>query len=126
MKICVTSRGNTLESALDPRFGRAAYFIIVDSENTSYDAIENKAAVAAGGAGITAAQTVVDKKVKAVITGNVGPNALNVLKAADIEIYQGISASVKENLEEFKKGNLKKLENAVPSHFGLKFQGENK
>ena len=119
MKICVTSNGNSIESNLDPRFGRAAYFIIADAETMEYKAIENAAANSGGGAGITSGQLMVDKGVEAVITGNVGPNAANVLKAANIKIYRGISASVKENIEKFKKGILEKIDTTVPSHFGM-------
>jgi predicted Fe-Mo cluster-binding NifX family protein len=119
MKICVTSNGNSIESNLDPRFGRAAYFIIADIETMEYEAIENAAANSGGGAGITSGQLMVDKGVEAVITGNVGPNAANVLKAANIKIYRGISASVKENIEKFNKGILEKIDTTVPSHFGM-------
>ena len=119
MKICVTSNGNSIESNLDPRFGRATYFIIADIETMEYEAIENAAANSGGGAGITSGQLMVDKGVEAVITGNVGPNAANVLKAANIKIYRGISASVKENIEKFNKGILEKIDTTVPSHFGM-------
>ena len=81
--------------------------------------IENAAANSGGGAGITSGQLMVDKGVEAVITGNVGPNAANVLKAANIKIYRGISASVKENIEKFNKGILEKIDTTVPSHFGM-------
>ena len=90
MKIAVSSTGNTLESQLDLRFGRAASFIFVDTETMDFDAMDNSGAAAAGGAGISAAQLVADKNVGAVITGNVGPNAMNVLKAANIEIYRAV------------------------------------
>ncbi len=123
MKIAVSAVENNLESIMDQRFGRAAFFLIVDSETMSFEVIDNAAAASAGGAGITAAQSVVDKGIEAVITGNVGPNAMNVLNAAENAIYRGISASVRENVDEFKKGNLQKIDNAVPSHFGMGMTG---
>lgn len=119
MKIAVSAAGNNLESPMDQRFGRAASFIIVETETTDYEAIDNSAAASSGGAGISAAQLVADKDVQAVITGNVGPNAMNVLKAANIEIYKGSAASVKENVELFKKGALEKINTTVAAHFGM-------
>ena len=119
MKVCISSTGNTLDSSLDQRFGRASFFIISDTETMNFEAIDNGAAAASGGAGITSAQIVVDKEINAVITGNVGPNAMNVLKAAEIEIFRGSPVSVKENLEKFKKGLLEKIDTTVPQHFGM-------
>ncbi len=119
MKICISSTGNLDISTLDPRFGRAAYFIIADTETMEIESVENTAAVTGGGAGVTSGQFIVDRDVKAVITGNVGPNAMSVLEAANIEIYKGIIASVKENIEKFKKGQLEKIDTTVSSHFGM-------
>lgn len=119
MKVAVSSTGNSLEKEMDQRFGRAASFIIVDTQTMEYEAIDNTAAASSGGAGISAAQMVADKDAEALITGNVGPNALNVLKAAKIEIYKGRAASVKDNVELFKKGELEKIHTNVPAHFGM-------
>jgi predicted Fe-Mo cluster-binding NifX family protein len=118
MKIAISATGNTLESIMDQRFGRAAFFLIADPETMKFEAIDNTAA-SAGGAGITSAQTMVDQGVEAVITGNVGPNAMSVLKAAEIPIYRGTPDPVRQNLEDFRKGALEKIENTVPSHFGM-------
>lgn len=126
MKICVTSNGNSIESNLDPRFGRAAYFIIADNKTMEYEAIENAVAVSSGGAGITSGQLMVDKDVEVVVTGNVGPNAANVLRAANIRIYRGINASIKENIEKLMKGLLEKIDTTVPSHFGMGRQKDKK
>lgn len=119
MKIAVSATGNTMESQMDQRFGRAASFIVVDAQTMEYEVINNTAAASSGGAGISAAQLVADKDAEAVITGNVGPNAMNVLKAAKIEIYKGRAASVKENVELFIKGELEKIHTNVPAHFGM-------
>ena len=119
MKVCISSSGNSLDSKMDPRFGRAAYFVIADTDTMESEIIENSAAVSGGGAGISSGQLMVDKGVTAVITGNVGPNAMNVLKAANIEIYRGIDVSVKENIAKFKKGLLEKINTTVPSHYGM-------
>jgi predicted Fe-Mo cluster-binding NifX family protein len=119
MKVCLSSNGNSSDSIMDPRFGRAAYFAIADTETMMFEIIENSAAASGGGAGITSGQLMVDKGVKAVITGNVGPNAMNVLKAAGIDIYKGAAVSLKENLEKFKKGFLDKIDTNVPEHYGM-------
>jgi predicted Fe-Mo cluster-binding NifX family protein len=119
MKIAVSAAGNIMESQMDQRFGRAASFIIVETKTMEYEAIENTGAAASGGAGISAAQLVADKGAEALITGNVGPNAMNVLKAAKIEIYKGNSSTVKENIELFNKGALERISTTVPSHFGM-------
>ncbi len=119
MKICISSTGNSVDNTMDPRFGRAAYFVITNTDSMESEIIPNSAANSGGGAGITSGQLMVDKGVGAVITGNVGPNAMNVLKAAKIEIYRGESTSVQENIEKFKKGLLEKINTTVPSHSGL-------
>ena len=120
MKIAVSAKGNTMDSLMDQRFGRAASFILVDTQTMNFEALNNVGAAASGGAGIAAAQMVAEKDVKAIITGNVGPNAMNVLKAAKIEIYKGSEDTVQKNVEFFKTGLLEKINTTVPSHFGLR------
>lgn len=119
MKIAVSATGNTMESRMDQRFGRAASFIVVETETMDFKAVDNAAAASSGGAGISAAQMVADTGVEAVVTGNVGPNAMNVLKAANIAIYRGSAATVKENVELFKQGALDKISMSGPSHAGM-------
>ena len=119
MKIVVTAKGNSMDSQLDQRFGRADYFVIVETGTMEFETVNNAATVASGGAGIASAQAVVEKGVQAVITGNVGPNALSVLQAAQITIYKGQNVSVRENIELFKKAALEKMDTAVAAHFGM-------
>ncbi len=119
MKVCVTSTGHDLESQLDQRFGRAMCFIILDTDTMNIEAFDNQAASSGGGAGITSAQTMVDKKVEAIITGNVGPKAMNVLKKAGIDVYQGVPDTIKKNVDQFKEGLFKKIENTVAPHYGM-------
>lgn len=119
MLIAISSKGNSMESMMDPRFGRAEYFIIADTDTMEFEVLENTAAVSGGGAGISASQLLIDKGAKAVITGHVGPNAMSVLEAANLEIYRGLSASVRENLEKFKIGLLEKITDNVPPLSGF-------
>jgi len=120
MKICITSQGENLDSQIDPRFGRCQYFIFVDPETLEFEAIRNPNADTGGGAGIQSGQLMAGKQVKAVLTGNVGPNAFQTLNAGGIDIYTGVSGSVKEAIEAYKSGKLKKTESpSVGSKFGV-------
>ncbi|MEA3560804.1 MAG: NifB/NifX family molybdenum-iron cluster-binding protein [Candidatus Omnitrophota bacterium] len=120
MKICVTAQGDNLDSQVDPRFGRCPYFIIIDSQTLKYEALENPNAVVGGGAGIQSGQLVAGKDVKAVLTGNVGPNAFQTLNAAGIEVISGVSGVVKQAIEKYNKGELKSGSGpSVGSKFGL-------
>lgn len=120
MKIAVSAVGNTLEAQVDRRFGRCTYFLIVDSETFEFDAFSNEASSAMGGAGIQAAQTVAKNGAKVVITGNVGPNAYGTLSAAGVEVITGVSGTVREVVEKYKKGELKKTGAPnVRGHFGM-------
>jgi len=117
MKIAVSATEDKLEGLMDQRFGRAVFFLVADTDTMRFEALNNQASV--GGAGITAAQIMVDKGVQAVVTGNVGPNAMNVLLAAGIPVYRGKPVSVRQNIEEFQKGTLEKIDTAVSAHFGV-------
>jgi predicted Fe-Mo cluster-binding NifX family protein len=119
VKICVTSAGNTLDALVDPRFGRAAYLTIVDSESMAFEAVSNAAAGAMGGAGIQAAQTLANRGVSVLITGNVGPNAFQALKSSGVKIVVGASGTIREVIEKFKRGELKETGSpTVEGHFG--------
>jgi predicted Fe-Mo cluster-binding NifX family protein len=121
MKICITSLGKDLESDIDPRFGRCAFFIIVDPDTMEFESLENANARSGGGAGIQSGQLVNEKGVKAVITGNVGPNAFQTLKAAGIDIITGASGKVSDAVYGYKNGKFKPVNSAsVESHFGMK------
>ena len=107
MKIAISTSGNNLEAAVDPRFGRAAGFIICDTETGKFEYIDNKQNLQAmQGAGIQAAKTVVDSGAKAVITGHCGPKAFMTLKSAGIAIYTGAAGTGSEMLDKFKRGEL--------------------
>lgn len=119
MKIAISSSGKDLDSQLDPRFGRCAYFLIVNAKDMSFDVFDNQSAGQSSGAGIQSAQFLADKRVTAVITGHVGPNAFRTLSAAGIEVFAQQQGTIKEVVEKFHKGNLKSTDQStVESHFG--------
>lgn len=119
MRICVTAAGNTLDAPIDPRFGRAPYFVIVNSETMAFEAVPNVAAGAMSGAGIQAAQTIAGKGVNVLITGNVGPNAFQALSSAGIRIVVGAYGAVREVIEKYKRGELRETgAPTVGGHFG--------
>jgi len=107
MKIAVSSRGPTLSDPVDSRFGRAAWFIVVDVETNKWQAVENQQNFqAAQGAGIQSAECVSRHDVGAVLTGHCGPKAFRALKAADIKIFTSVEGTVAEAVEQYKAGTL--------------------
>ena len=94
MRIAISATGTTLDAEVDPRFGRCQYFIMADPETMEFEALENSSAMASGGAGISAAQMIAGKGLEAVLTGNCGPNAYQVLSAASIQVITGVSGKV--------------------------------
>ena len=119
MKIAISSSGKTLQSNVDSRFGRCPYFLVYNTDGAKFEIIENQSRQAMGGAGIQAAQAVSDKKVEAVVTGNIGPNAFKVLSAASINVFSGVSGTVKSAIEKIKSGELKAASAPdAPPHFG--------
>jgi len=108
MKICVSSTGMELTSPIDPRFGRAAHLVVVDTEARDLTPL-NGATGAVHGAGIQAAGAVVESGAKALVTGQIGPNAYDVLEAAGIAVHLTAGGTVAEAIEEFNAGRLEKL-----------------
>lgn len=105
MKICITAAGNDLASATDSAFGRAPWFVIVDTDSGVVEPVENRSVNASQGAGIAAAQTMSDKNVQAVLTGRLGPKAQAALSAAGITMYEGLAqTTVGQALEQFRQG----------------------
>jgi predicted Fe-Mo cluster-binding NifX family protein len=118
MKIAVSAKGNELSSQVDPRFGRAAYFIIYNTDDESFEAVSNDGAAAAQGAGIQAAQTVTNKHVDWVISGNMGPKAFAALKAAGMKIASWSDGTVEEAIKLVNNGELKEISGAnVQGHW---------
>lgn len=107
MKIAVTSVGTSLDSEVDPRFGRAAYIIIVDSDTFAFEAVDNQENVnALKGAGIQAAKAVSEKGAKVLLTGFCGPNAFKAMNAAKIGVANNASGSVREAVKAYLDGKL--------------------
>lgn len=120
MKIGISSTGNDLDSEIDPRFGRCRFFVVVDTGTMEFDSHSNENAASMGGAGIQAAQFMADLGVKAVLTGNVGPNAFETLNAGGIRIFTGIHGKVRDAVERFIKGELDEtISPTVGGHHGM-------
>jgi predicted Fe-Mo cluster-binding NifX family protein len=120
MKIAISSSGNNLDAALDPRFGRCAYFLIIDPADMRFEVFDNQSTAQSSGAGIQAAQFLADKNVSAVITGHVGPNAVQTLAAAGIDIFAEQQGTIEEVVNRYRSGALKPTtQSTVGSHFGM-------
>ncbi len=117
MKIAVSSTGDSLQSQIDPRFGRCKNFLVVDATDSSFTSVENKAQFEGHGAGISAAQLLINLGVKAVISGHVGPNAFQALSAANIKMYTD-SGIVLETIKKFNEGKLMQLTQPQKAMYG--------
>jgi len=120
MKIAISSSGQDLAAQLDPRFGRCRYFIIIETDTMSFEVFDNDNAGLGGGAGIQSAQSIAAKGAKALITGYCGPNAMQTLSAAGVQVYVGQAGSVKDLVETYQNGKLTPTtEASVAAHAGM-------
>ena len=120
MNIVVSATGGDLAAEASPVFGRCPVYIFVDSETMAYEAIENPAVGTASGAGIRAAQFVAERGAQAVVSGNVGPNAFDVLDAAGVNVYLFGGGSVQQAVDAFKAGQLPSARGpSAPAHAGV-------
>ena len=120
-KILISCQGTTPDDPVDPRFGRAAHYIVIDPETMEYEAIDNGATkTMAQGAGIQAAETVVNSGAKVVLSGFVGPKAFAALNAAGVRIGQGVDGmTVREAVEQYKAGKVEIASKpSKPGHWG--------
>ncbi len=125
MKIFVTAKGKTLDSAVDLRFGRAEYYIVYDTETGEFKAEENPFKRGQSGVGISLAQRIIEEDAKAAISGNFGPNAFEVIKAAGIPMYRAKEGqTVKEAVEALLKGELEEMHSATPREVAEKLEME--
>ncbi len=121
MKIAVSATEGNLSADVDIRFGRCPYYIIFEVEGKkikSHEIVKNTAGEQMSGAGIAAAQTVVNKGVEVIITGNLGPKALDALSSSGIKIVTGIEGNIKEAVESYLKGKIKETKQSRPG-FGM-------
>ncbi len=119
MKIVITSSGTTLDDEVDPRFGRAKYFLVYDTESDALHAVENSQNLnAAQGAGIQAGQLVAATGATALLTGNCGPKAFKVLGQAGIGVYVKVQGTIRQAIEDWQAGHLVKADGAnVEGHW---------
>ena len=103
MKIAVSSTGGSMSAQMDERFGRCAYFLIVDSETMKFTAFANPASELSGGSGPSAVREITKHGVEVILTGQVGGNAQRALEAAGIEIVVGSAGTVREAIESYLK-----------------------
>jgi predicted Fe-Mo cluster-binding NifX family protein len=112
MKIAVTSQGEDMNSEVDPRFGRAKRFIVLDTDTGEHRVVDNTQNLnAVQGAGVQAAQAVVELGVEAVLTGNCGPKAFRVLETAGIKLYLGVEGEIRDAVAKLEAGEYKPADN---------------
>ena len=120
MKIAISSSGKNLDAQLDPRFGRCAYFLIVDPADMHFEVFDNQSAARGSGAGNQAAQFLAGQNVDAILTGHVGPNAVQTLAAAGIDIFTEQRGGIEEVVNRYKSGALESTtQSTVSGHFGM-------
>ena len=120
MKIAVSAAGPGLDAQVDPRFGRCQYFVFIDPDSMEFESAENTSAMAPGGAGIAAAQMIAGQGVEAVLTGNCGPNAYQVLSPANIKVITGVSGVVRDAVQAYKEDKLQPSPRpSVGAHAGM-------
>jgi len=120
VKIAVTAIAASLDAEVDPRFGRCPCFLVVETDDLSFEPIDNQNVTLGGGAGIQSAQLMAEKGVQYVLTGNCGPNAYRTLSAAGISVIVGCSGSVRQAVEKFKSGAYSVADQpSVGGHFGM-------
>ncbi len=104
--IAISARGKSPEDPVDQRLGRCEYFVFYDPETGEFSGLENPFRLEGSGAGINTAQFLTEKKVGAILTGNVGPKALQVLHAAGIKVYTNSTGRVQDALQAYQQGQL--------------------
>ena len=105
MRIAITAQGSDLDAHVDPRFGRASQFLVVETETMEYEAIGNTQSLdLAQGAGIQAAQNILSHRPDVILTGNCGPKAFKVLGAAGVDVILGVSGTAREAIQAFLAG----------------------
>lgn len=106
MKVAISAHQPSLESEIDPRFGRCRYFVLVDPQTLDFSGIENPNAAIQSGAGIGTAQFIVQQGAQAIFTGNLGPKAHQALAAAGIRMFTGVSGTIRQVIDDYNSGRL--------------------
>ncbi len=119
MFIGISSTNSSATAAVDPRFGRCESFAIIDTDTNAIRFLDNAAKAASGGAGIAAAQQLLDEGVEAVCTGNLGPNAFRVLNEAGIRAYRVGEMPLMDAAKQLKEGKLEEINQAGQAHAGM-------
>ena len=124
MKIAISSSGQTLDDSVDARFGRCAYFLVIDPDTLEFEPIQNPNIALGHGAGIQSAQLLANKGVTVVLTGNCGPNAFQTFAAAGIQVITGVAGQVREAVRMYKSGAMAGASGPnVQGHFGTGMGG---
>ena len=117
MKIAVSAIGTNLDASVDIRFGRCQYFIIVDSDTLEFEAIKNPNIGIMSRAGIQSGRMLADRDVQAILTGDVGPNAFQILSATGIQVIAGVNGTVREAIRQFNSGQLQPVTRATAHEY---------
>lgn len=118
MKIAISASGKNLSDLLDKRFGRCEFFQVYDTNTKEIKILQNKGNQASGGAGIAAANQIVDEDIQAIITGNLGPNAFDILSENSIKAYTCECLDIEGILSKYDKKELKEITVSGPKHQG--------
>jgi len=120
MKIVVSMMNSEKDGMMDQRFGRCAFFAAYDTESKEITFVENEGLNATGGAGIKAANSIIDMDANVLITGHLGPNASDVLKASDVKLYTSPSKKLSEVIKDYEENKLSELTEVGPSKAGIR------
>lgn len=121
MKVAVSAASEGVQAQVDPRFGRCPYYVFVDTETGAVVSMANAAVASGHGAGIQAAQFVIQEGAEAVIAGRFGPNAYQVLASAGVVVYQSSEQTVTAAIEAFKANELGQVGGPTgPAHAGMR------
>ena len=119
MKIALSVTGNNLDAMVDSRFGRCPYFVVVDVDTLEFEAVPNVSQSMGHGAGVQAAQTITSRGIRAVLTGNMGPNAYQAFSVSGVRVITGVSGTVRQAVMKYKNGEFKEAGfPTVRGHFG--------
>ncbi|MBC2398669.1 NifB/NifX family molybdenum-iron cluster-binding protein [Clostridium tetanomorphum] len=118
MKIAISATGKTNKDLLDMRFGRCEYFQIHDTESKEVKVLENEGQNSSGGAGIAASNQLIDEKIDVIITGNLGPNAFELIEKAGIKAYKCGNININSVLDKYNNGELEEIKMSGPAHHG--------